>query len=105
MKDKQQLQLAQLAGLGMQASILVHELRQPLFALKAYLELHQAQSSEKDGFYQMAADQIDRMESLLTSYGALGVDVGGTITSDFNETIVSATEWMRMRAEDYGVTL
>ncbi|HMV68594.1 MAG TPA: ATP-binding protein [Myxococcota bacterium] len=65
------MKVAQLAELGLMTASLLHELRQPLFAIKGLVEMEVA--SRPDGAERrlvQALSQIDHMEELLRVYGA-----------------------------------
>jgi two-component system C4-dicarboxylate transport sensor histidine kinase DctB len=71
--DARWLRVAQLAELGVMSASLLHELRQPLFAVKGLLELEIVGLGEgPDRRLRQALGQIEHMEELLRVYGQPG---------------------------------
>jgi two-component system sensor histidine kinase AtoS len=62
----------QLAEVGLLTTSLLHELRQPLFAIKALVEMELAAPSPARERLATALDQVRHMEELLGWYGGLG---------------------------------
>jgi CheY-like chemotaxis protein len=70
---KDPFQVARLAEVGAQTSVLVHEMRQPLTALKTALQLvGRSASGEEGDLLAEALVQLDRLSGLLTQAGRLG---------------------------------
>jgi C4-dicarboxylate-specific signal transduction histidine kinase len=70
---EQWMELGRLAEFGLAAATLVHELRQPLFALKAILQIQQGErSGVRDlAMNKLAMEQVLQLEALLESAGGL----------------------------------
>lgn len=66
---QQLLETGRMAELGMLTASLIHELRQPLFALKAYAEMLRQRPDLAEEFAQHLLDQAHTMEQLLEGYG------------------------------------
>ncbi|MCB9663537.1 MAG: hypothetical protein H6732_05475 [Alphaproteobacteria bacterium] len=85
--------LARLAELGMQSAVLLHELRQPLFALKATAELvlagrHPEGPTGDEAAWRQVVEQVSQIEQLIGRYGQGGgvhpevvarVDLGASV--------------------------
>ncbi len=71
MKDDEQLmETGRLAEIGLQASSLVHELRQPVFAIKALAQVVAERAGDKGGAeLQALVEQVEVLEGLLSRYG------------------------------------
>ena len=67
------LETGRLAELGLLSATLAHELKQPLFALKAILQIGIAEAPQGHApeHYRMMLDQVRHMESILGAYGGL----------------------------------
>ena len=68
--DDQLLETGRLAELGLQASTLVHELRQPVFAVKAIaqLALDDSEANDSERLEELLA-QVGVLETLIHRYG------------------------------------
>jgi signal transduction histidine kinase len=96
--------LVQLANLGTQMAVMVHELRQPLFALKALLALEQVGGTGLDGrVYEQVSEQIHQIERLISQYGDIGKVGTPAEPFDLNVPVRQTADWMRLRAPQYGV--
>ena len=94
---------ARLAVLGTQMSVLLHELRQPLFAMKAFLEIEAQRGNLESASYLRVKDQVEHMERLMLQYSSLGQDSTHLESFDLNGPVGQTAEWMRPRAKQYGV--
>lgn len=63
------LQTGRLAELGLLSAELIHELRQPLFAVRALIQLHAASESGGGEALKPALEQLAHMERLLSAWG------------------------------------
>lgn len=74
----------ELAELGLMSAALLHELRQPLFALKAHIHLLQAQ-----GLSEVAALQtpLSHLEDLVSFYGTFGRPAAPPLPLDLNAEV------------------
>ena len=97
--------LAKLAAAGTQLSVLVHEIRQPLFALQAFLDLQGPGGQGDADFLESMREQVRRLEELVSQYGHLGREKMPPQPTDFNAAISKTASWMRHRAKQYGATL
>jgi len=87
-------------------SSLVHELRQPLFALRGRLQLlHQHGQSVDDDILGELVDQLDHMESLLELYGRPPGDPVQPVPFDVQSTVDQALALVAGRAEAAGVVI
>ncbi len=66
------LEARRLAELGMLSAQLVHELRQPVFAIKALAQLAEADASRAGASLTQILTQVAVLEQLLHGYGDLG---------------------------------
>lgn len=64
-------QAAELAELGVLSASLLHELRQPIFAIKANAQLGRVDDGRQQDRFVRILDQIDHVEDLLRYYGTL----------------------------------
>lgn len=96
-------QAARLAELGVLTSSLLHELRQPLFALKSMIELDLAGGA--DGRLRAMLGQVEQIERLVQHYGGLGRDDELPQPYDPVSTVVGAVEMLRFRARQVGAAL
>ncbi|MBN1337089.1 MAG: GHKL domain-containing protein [Deltaproteobacteria bacterium] len=71
--DRTWMEVGRLAELGLLSATLVHELRQPLFAVKALLQLLQERAlvPPDPATVATALEQVDRMERILSTQGGL----------------------------------
>jgi len=90
--------------LGTQMAVLVHELRQPLFAMKAFLDLERAREDGNSDLMDRLGGQIEHMERLISQYSNLSKGVQDHRAFDLNVPVGKTAEWMRPRAGHYGVT-
>jgi signal transduction histidine kinase len=96
--------VASLAELGVMTASLLHELRQPLFIMKAKAELAAASTPEIAPQMQSIVDQASHIEQLLTAYGGIG-QATDTAAFDANGPVRSATEMFAYRSRQLGASL
>lgn len=100
--------VARLADLGMQTAVLLHELRQPLFALKATAELVLAAPTPApdtvDAWSKVLA-QVRQIELLVARYADVGRDGDDAVLVDLVDPVRAAVEVHQDRAAGRGVTL
>lgn len=93
---------AHLAELGLLTASLLHELRQPLFAVKAV-----SQMMHRDGVdprTRLILDHLEQIENLISHYGGLG-QVVVAAPFDFNQPVGEAIAMMSHRAGMVGAEL
>lgn len=98
--------VAQLAELGVLSASLVHELRQPLFAIRAIGELLSAEVPEP--LRQRLGDLLEQAryaERLVQHYGVMDAPERGRVLLDLNDPVRAAVQMLRHRAERRGVSL
>ena len=67
------MELGRLAELGLLSATLVHELKQPLFAIKSLLQVHQPDPDDLDAvsLQRILMEQVLHMEAVLSAAGGL----------------------------------
>jgi len=92
--DERILETGRLAELGLQASSLVHELRQSVFAIKAFGQLLVDDVSEASKPHLDALlDQVVVLETLIERYGASSRrPTGETFPTDLGEAVTAGAE-------------
>ncbi len=103
-------QTAGLAELGVLAASLLHELRQPMFAIKAHAQLGAAEAgSEARGVQRLAhiLEQVGHVEELLRYYGALfrAEPTDAMSVVDAHQPARAAAELLGHRARKVGADL
>lgn len=99
-------QVARLAELGVMTSSLLHELRQPLFAIKALAELSAVDGPPEVGTRMRALlEQVQHVESLVGHYGGLGRVDEVTALFDLRQPLERAAAMFGHRARQLGVDL
>lgn len=96
-------QVARLAELGVMTSALLHELRQPLFAIKALAELTLA-----DGDTSRLASlkgQVEHLEQLVDAYGSVGRHHDPPALFDLNAPVGVAVRMLSHRTRRQGIEL
>lgn len=73
------LQTGRLAELGLLSAELIHELRQPLFAVRALLQLHAASEKGAGDALKPALEQLAHMERLLSAWGGSARPTGSGV--------------------------
>ena len=106
--DQEVQQLNRLAALGGLVTEIVHEVRNPLVSVKTFLQILPERESDPEfdeGFLEVALDEIQRIERLLTAvlqHGRTPREEGGGDLAGALESIVQLT---RFRAEDHEIAL
>lgn len=103
--DPRWRQTARLAEMGLLTSVLVHELRQPLFAIKAMAQLGSVEAGADAGRFEAILRQAVQMEELLASYGGLVRDDEGVEQHDLNQAVRDAVAALALQARRRGVEL
>lgn len=103
---EQWMDLGRLAEFGLLAATLVHELRQPLFAMKAILQIQQGELSgaRELAMSKLAMEQVLQLEAILESAGGL-TQRPGTWDQPFHigETLRSVHAALAPRVRKLGV--
>ena len=93
-----------LAELGREAAGLVHQLRQPIFAIKGLLQLAEAQPHSAPAHLAAAREQVEALERLVVGWSDLTRRPGADLQSfDVRAPVESALVLLRMRAAAVGV--
>lgn len=104
--DDRVLETGRLAELGMLTASLIHELRQPLFALKAFAELLRQRPDLASEYAERLLEQASTMESLLDGYGDFSRRPGSNQDFfDVRAPLRSALVILERRAHAAGVLL
>ena len=96
---------ASLAELGLLTASLVHEIRQPLFAIKAHTQLARAEGGENDEALRQIERGVEYIEEMLGHYSGLGELQTGPARSDLRSGVQCAVELLAYRSRQAGVTL
>jgi two-component system, NtrC family, C4-dicarboxylate transport sensor histidine kinase DctB len=96
------LRAASLSELGLLSATLLHELRQPLFVLKADAQLRAAGGDE--GAHRVL-EQVSHLEALIRYYGSFGRDGGPPVPLDLNAEIRALDPVVRRQARTHRVRL
>jgi len=100
--DPRWLETGRLAELGLMATELSHELRQPLFAAKALLQLV-ARDSTTDPRVAAALDQLAHMEAVVDRWAVTGRRPGRLRTAvALHATVRKGAELLRARVRNAG---
>jgi len=98
MSDQDQLlETGRLAELGLQAASLVHEFRQPLFAVKAMAQVlaERSDAGDTSALSELIA-QVEVLETLISRYGdAARRPSGATGPADLNAAVAAGAEIVR----------
>lgn len=99
--------LNRLALLGTQSAVMMHELRQPFFCLRALSNLAQTDGDvgPELELAQAVSRYVDAMEAIVSRYEGLARPFASSTDFDLNEPIGDAVSQMRGRAKRYGATL
>lgn len=108
MNDRTQdwMRLAHLAEVGVLSASLIHELRQPLFALKALAQLarhHDAPLAGEE--LAQLLEHVRQMEELLDHYAGYGRLMETPAVYDLNEPVRGALEMLAHRCRQVGADL
>jgi C4-dicarboxylate-specific signal transduction histidine kinase len=99
-------ELMRMAELGMLSAGLVHELRQPLFAVKAFGELIRHQPRDAEHHVQRLLEQVQAIEDLLEGYADFSRKPQGDVELfDVRAPLRSALVLLERRAWAAGVQL
>lgn len=93
---------ARLAELGLLTASLMHELRQPLFAVKALAQLLEAEHGDER--LGTMLEHLGHIEDLVAHYGGFGASLAEA-TFDLATPVREAAEMMRHRADSLGADL
>lgn len=101
------LELGRLAELGMLSAELVHELRQPVFAIKATAQLMASRSREAPSEQlNTLLEQVVALETLLARYATTGRRPSGApIPVQLSAAVEAGVSLLRSRAMQRGVSL
>lgn len=92
-------QAASMAELGVLTASLLHELRQPLFAIKAHAQLARVENSDaRADRLDRILDQVHHIEELIRYYGGFATVDTTPSLFDLNEPIRAALEMLGHRA-------
>ena len=95
-----------LAELGIQASCMVHELRQPLFSIKAIAQMMQMEADNgKKDFHRQLLEQVGNLEELIEYYADMTRLQDQEALYDLNDPVRRAVHIMTMRAQRSGVEI
>src|SRR5690606_24102706 len=99
-------QVAQLAELGVLSASLVHELRQPLFAIRAIGELLSAEvpAALRPRLHDLI-EQARYAEHLVQHYGLIDNPERGRVLLDINDSVRAAVQMLRHRARKRDIEL
>ena len=104
--DERLLHVGQLAGVGQQMPELVHELRQPIFAIKSLAQIlrRKIDDEQLEHVDQLLA-QVEGLERLIGRYSRSPVDAVQVSAIDLAEVVGDGVEMLRSRARQHGKTL
>jgi two-component system C4-dicarboxylate transport sensor histidine kinase DctB len=95
-----------LAELGQRAAELVHQLRQPLFAIRGFVQLAEGDPGAAAAHLQAARAQLDVLEALVNGWAELTRPAGATdLLFDVRAPLEGALVVLRHRAAALGVRL
>lgn len=103
--DEAWASVARLAELGVMTSSLLHELRQPLFAAQALVELIGAGHPVDERWRRRMMEQLGHIEELVTHYGGMGRDDSIPGRFDLHQPVRRAVEMLRKRASQRRIVL
>jgi two-component system C4-dicarboxylate transport sensor histidine kinase DctB len=98
-------QVARLAELGLLTSSLLHEIRQPVFAIQAVAELALVGGGPDAERWRKVLDQVRHLEGLIERFGGLGRPDAEPRRLDPNEPIRAAADMLERRARQVGAEL
>lgn len=95
-----------LAELGQRAAELVHQLRQPLFAIRGFVQLAEGDAATAPAHLAQARAQLDVLESLVNGWSEMSRAPGPTdVFFDVRAPVEGALVLLRHRAQTLGVGL
>lgn len=103
--DEAYVQAASMAELGVLTASLLHELRQPLFAIKAHAQLARGEAVAKPERLDRILDQVNHIESLVRYYGNFGATGEPEVVYDLNDPVRAAVDMIAHRSKKSGVAL
>lgn len=104
-RDPGPAEARRLAELGLLTAGLIHELRQPLFGIKALAQLLELHPDRLAAYLPQLLGQVEAMEQLLRGYGDFSRRPGPPETFDVEASIRSAQVILEHRARHAGVRL
>ncbi len=93
------------ADAALSTSSLVHELRQPVFALRGRLQLLHERGAVGSGCLRELEDQLDHIESLLDYYGGVSSPPGPRGGFDVRVPVAEALALLTPRAQSAGIVV
>jgi C4-dicarboxylate-specific signal transduction histidine kinase len=103
--DEAYVHAASMAELGVLTASLLHELRQPLFAIKAHAQLARAEGGQKPDRLDRILDQVTHIEALVRYYGGFGRSGDPEVLFDLNDSVRAAVEMIAHKSKKSGVTI
>lgn len=97
--------LANLAELGLMTASLVHEIRQPLFSIKARAQLAAAGQADSADALSEIERGVERIEELLSHYGGAAEVAAQFSVLDCNLAVKTAVQMLDYRARQIGAAL
>jgi C4-dicarboxylate-specific signal transduction histidine kinase len=101
---EQRVLAANLAELGVLTASLLHELRQPLFAIKGYTQLARREGGSRPDRLDRVLEQVEHIEALIGYYGSGGQPEPPAVF-DLNNAVRRAVSIATHRAHKIGVLL
>jgi len=104
-RDPDSAEARRLAELGLLTAGLIHELRQPLFGIKALAQLLEMQPERLATYLPQLLGQVEHMETLLRGYSDFSRRPGPPEVFDVQAAVRSAQVILEHRARQRGVRL
>ena len=104
MTDEPKVHAATMAELGVLTASLLHELRQPLFTIKALAQMVQVKGRDADRLSQLLS-QVGHMEQLIGYYGEFSRKNDPVVPFDLNEPTREALAMLAHRGRSLGVVV
>ena len=98
----QATQLSRVLELGLLSASLLHELRQPLFALQAHTQLALVDGQMTAERLLELAQQVGHLQELVDAYSGVGGAAGATLF-DLNDAVRAALRTLQPRCSQVGV--
>ena len=99
------MQAAHMAELGVVASSMLHELRQPLFAIRAMAQLGQRAGGLDEKGLAALLMQLDTVQDLIDSYSTFGATQERPVLFDLNDPVRNALDMLQHRRDVAGARL
>ncbi len=96
---------ARMAELGVLSASLLHELRQPLFAIKALSQLSVEQGQMSPEHILMLVRQIEHMQTLVDAYSGFSSPGESVVLFDLNDPVRNAAQMLAHRGRSQGASL